>query len=103
TFSPSNNNILFVAPETELGYYDKIFRVDINGNNEELIVELGSVQSTPVYSSMGDRIIFSALSHTELRIDIYVKNISKNIISKLTNSNGSTVPRNDYPDWNPAK
>jgi len=103
TFSPSNNNILFVAPETELGYYDKIFRVDINGNNEELIVELGSVQSTPVYSSMGDIIIFSALSDTELRIDIYVKNLSDNMISKLTNSAGSIVPKNDYPDWNPAK
>ena len=100
-FSPINTDILFVAPETILGNYDKIFRVDINANNEELFIDVGSVQSTPVYSSDGSKIVFSAFTN-DGRTDIYIKDLSSGNITKLTNNVG-VFPINDYPDWNPKK
>ncbi|GJQ42697.1 MAG: DUF5050 domain-containing protein [Ignavibacteriota bacterium] len=101
SFSPINTDILFVAPETVLGFYDKIFRVNINTNNEELIIDLGSAQSTPVYSSDGNKIVFSTFTN-DGRADIYIKNLSNGSITKLTNYQG-VFPINDYPDWNPKK
>ena len=101
-FSPNNADILIVARQTVNGY-NKIFRININGNNEEVLVDFGNIESSPVYSSNGDRIIFSSLSDTEFRVDIYTKSLLDGTIKKLTNDKSYVIAFNNYPDWNPSR
>lgn len=101
TFSPDNLDILIVAPQTLYGTRD-IFRLDINGNNEELLVDLGDITSSPVYSSDGQKIFFSA-SGINGRWDIYSMNLSDRIITNLTNQSGGGYAMNDFPEWNPTR
>ncbi len=101
TWSPNNSEILFAAPQGANGN-NKIFRVKTNDNTEELLVDLGEISSSPVYSSDGNNVVFAALSDTEQRIDIYIKSLTNGRITRLTNDKG-IFPVNNYPDWNPVK
>ena len=101
TWSPNNSEIAFVAPQGA-DMKNKIFRIKTNSNNEELLIDLGHISSSPVYSPDGDNIVFSSLSNTELRIDIYIKSLSDGSIIRLTNDKG-LFPVNECPDWNPKK
>lgn len=101
-FSPDNQDILIVAPQTLYGT-DDMFRLDIDGNKEELLVDLGDIPSSPVYSSDGQKIIFSAIVVTDGTWDIYSIDLSNRIITNLTNQQASGYALNDFPDWNPTR
>ncbi len=101
TFSPDNQNILIVAPQTLYGTND-ILRLDIDGDNEELLVDLGDIPSSPVYSSDGQKVIFSAIVVTDGTWDIYSMDLFDRSITNLTNQPAGGYALNDFPDWNPV-